>query len=134
MKLNGTFPAMSFIAHSCEPCAAPAALQESAQSMMLIWAIGLFVLRTASSFVAQPLACRDPPIQPIQVFKATDAAALIAIAVCPSAQLTVVWHGTVVLSALIVVADSTTLQISAGSTEAVIDSKNATHLFEVQGV
>jgi hypothetical protein len=123
--------------------------------MMRIWAIGLFALLRASSGSAQPLVCRHLPTQPIQVVTAADAIHLTELAVCPGAQLTAVWHGSVALSAPIIVGNDTSLSISAapsstevvhvfgnaavsipaasGSTEGVIDGKDATQLFQVLG-
>jgi hypothetical protein len=119
---------------------------------MRIWAFVLFALQRASSELAQPSLCRDLPTKPFQVLTAADATALTALAVCPGANLTAVWHGSVAVSAPIMVGNGTTLSISAasspahvvhagdasvnissGSIEAVIDGNKATPLFEVYG-
>jgi hypothetical protein len=104
--------------------------------MMRIWALVLLALQRASPGLAQPSVCRLLPAKPVQVITAADAIALTKLAVCPGANLTAIWHGSVALSEPIVVGNGTTLSISAvpGSTEAIIDGKNATLLFHAQGI
>jgi hypothetical protein len=99
-------------------------------------ALLLFALQRVSPGAAQPLICTNLPTKPIQVITTADATALAALAACPGAKITAIWHGSVVLSAPIVIGDTTSLSISAapGSlTEPIIDGNNATQLFQVQG-
>jgi hypothetical protein len=115
--------------------AASAPLKVLHMIMMRMWACALLALQRACPGFAQ-LVCRDLPTKPFQVYKAADATKLAALAVCPGAQLSAVWHGSVALSAPIVIANGTSLSISAaaGPTEAVIDGEDATPLLQVYGI
>jgi hypothetical protein len=127
---------MNFTAHSCGPGGASAAESLTETVMMRIWGLVLCMLQRASSEIAQPSVCRDLPTKPIQVITAADATKLAELAVCPGANLTAVWHGSVALSAPIVIANGTSLSISAaaGSIKAVIDGEDATPLLRVYGI